>query len=100
MVCFGFATFLGLWKTGMNIGQGSEVQQRTSHSCPKARSMLLQPRRLAALRHSSDQATSSLWEEEPPPGAMQLRHKLGLMIVKLERTHDFGSSLFFGGGSR
>jgi len=35
-----------------------------------------------------------------PPGAMQLRHKLGLMIVKLERTHDFGSSLFFGGGSR
>ena len=66
MVCFGFATFLGLWKTGMNIRQGSEVQQRTSHSCPKARSILLQPRRLAALRHSSDQATSSLWEEEPP----------------------------------
>ena len=30
-----------------------------------------------------------------PPGATQLRHKLGLMIVKLERTHDFGSFLSF-----
>ena len=94
MVCFGFATWL--WKTGINIG-GPRLRGPAAHvpQLPQGQEHIATAQAIGRAAAFLRPGHLLLVGRGTPPGATQLRHKLGLMIVKLERTHDFGSFLSF-----